>query len=181
MGTPDISGFEGTKRSYEIHAVKAVQAFGDTKVITLETIDAKFALGDDTRANLEAATGVYDSTTQKLRLSGGIKLTTTNGYTAELKDANVDIEAGNVDSSTGVMIRGKEGVITSDSIEVLDRGKHVFFRGNVKVVFTPSEKDEKPEAAAGTAGAAAPAPASAPTPAPATAPAIIQAAPDGST
>jgi lipopolysaccharide export system protein LptC len=179
MGTPNISGFEGTKRSYEIHAEKAVQAFGDTKVITLKTITAKFALGDDTRANLEAVTGVYDSNTQKLKLSGGIKLTTTNGYTAELKDADVDVEAGNVDSTTGVSIRGKEGVITSDSIEVRDRGKHVFFRGNVKVVFTPSEKDEKPDAAGSTADAASPAPASAP--APATAPAIIQAAPDGST
>jgi lipopolysaccharide export system protein LptC len=176
MDKPHISGFEGTKRSYEIHAKKAVQAFGDTKVITFETITAKFAMGDDGRANLEAATGTYDSNTQKLRLGGGITLVTTSGYTAELEDADVDVEAGNVDSDTGVSIRGKEGVITSDSIEVRDRGKHVFFRGNVKVVYQPPETPDKPEKQEQAGGTA-----EAPAPAPAATPAVIEAAPNGST
>ena len=67
-------------------------------------------------------------------------------------------------------IRGKEGSITADSIEVLDRGKHIFFRGNVKVSYQPPETPDK-KAAGGTAEASAPAPA----------PATIEAAPDGST
>jgi len=174
MDKPHISGFEGTKRAYEIYAAKATQALGDAKVVTLETIEAKFALGDDVRANLDAVSGVYDSVTQKLRLAGGIRLATTNGYKAELKEADINIEAGNVASDTGVMIQGKEGRITADSIEVLDRGKHVFFRGNVKVVYHPPETPEK-KIGAGTAEATAPAAA------PGTAPATIQATPDGST
>jgi lipopolysaccharide export system protein LptC len=175
MDKPHISGFDGTKRSYEIHAATATQALGNAKVVTLETIEAKFALGDDVRANLDAVSGIYDSDTQKLKLMGGIELETSNGYRAELTEADVDVEAGNVASDTGVMIEGKEGRITSDSIEVLDRGKHVFFRGNVKVVYHPPEAAEEKDAAGGSADASAPAA----TPAPA--PAMIEATPDGST
>jgi lipopolysaccharide export system protein LptC len=173
MDQPHISGFEGTKRAYEIHAAKATQALGDTKAVVLETIEAKFALGDNVRANLDAVSGIYDSDTQKLRLMGGIQLSTSNGYEAELKEADIDVEAGDVASDTGVLIRGKEGSITADRIEVLDRGKHVFFRGNVKVVYQPPETPEKKEDAGGSADASAPAAAPAP--------AMIQATPDGST
>ncbi len=173
MDKPHISGFEGTKRAYEIHAAKATQALGDAKVVTLETIEAKFALGDNVRANLDAVSGVYDSDTQKLKLMGGIELATSNGYKAELKEADVDVDAGTVASDTGVRIHGKEGAITADSIEVLDRGKHVFFRGNVKVVYHPSEAPEKKGDAGGTAEASP----SAAVPAPV----VIEATPDGST
>jgi lipopolysaccharide export system protein LptC len=173
MDKPHISGFDGTKRAYEIHAAKATQALGNTKVVTLETIEARFALGDNVHANLDAGSGIYDSDTQKLKLMGGIQLDTSNGYKAELEEADVDVEAGNVASDTGVMIEGKEGKITADSIEVLERGKHVFFRGNVKVVYHPAETPEKKEEAGGSADASAPAAAPAP--------AIIEATPDGST
>jgi lipopolysaccharide export system protein LptC len=175
MDKPHISGFDGTKRAYEIHAAKATQALGNAKVVTLETIEAKFALGDNGRANLEAVAGIYDGDSQMLKLMDGIELETTNGYRAELREADIDVEAGNVASDTGVLIEGKEGRITADSIEVLDRGKHVFFRGNVKVVYSPPETPEKSAPAAPSAGATAP------TTAPAPAPAMIEATPDGST
>ena len=169
MDKPHISGFDGTKRAYEINAVSAVQQLGNAKVMTFQTIQARFALGDDVRANLRAATGIYDDNTKKLNLTGGIDLATTNGYTARLEAADVDIDKGTVNSDTGVKISGKEGWITSDSVEVLDRGKHVFFRGNVKVHFEPPETpDDKP------AGADAEPPS-------AVAPTDATAAPDGST
>ena len=52
MDKPHISGFDGTKRAYEVHAEKATQELGNAKVVTLETIQARFALGDDVRANV---------------------------------------------------------------------------------------------------------------------------------
>jgi len=172
MDKPHISGFDGTKRAYEINAATATQELGNPKVMTFQTIQARFALGDDGRANLKAATGVYDDNTKKLNLSGGIDLTTTNGYVARLEAADVDVDKGTVKSDTSVRISGKEGWITADSIEVLDRGKHVFFRGNVKVQFQPPESaEDEPDK---------PADATAQTP-PAVVPADATAAPDGST
>lgn len=161
MDKPHISGFDGTKRAYEVNAAKAVQALGNPKVVNLETIDARFAVAEDVRANLVARAGIYDANTQKLTLDGGIEVTTTNGYSGSLEHADVDIEKGTVFSDTGVLLRGKEGQITADSIEVLDQGKHIFFRGNVKLHFTPPEEtaSDKAGEADGTTPEAATAPA----------------------
>jgi lipopolysaccharide export system protein LptC len=175
MDKPNISGFDGTRRAYEVHAEKATQQLGNPKIVTLETIVARFAIGDKARANIEAVTGVYDGNTQMLKLTDGISLTTTDGYSAEIDHADVDIEKGNIVSDAPVVIRGKEGSITANSIEVLDRGKHIFMRGDVKLVYTPPEQpeEEEPPATEATAGTAE-------TP-PGSAPATIEAAPDGST
>jgi lipopolysaccharide export system protein LptC len=143
MDKPHISGFDGTKQSYEVNAAKAVQALGNPKVVNLETIDANFAVADDVRARVVAKAGVYDADTQKLKLDGGIEITTTNGYTGRLDHADVEIEKGTVFSDTGVDLAGKEGRITADGIEVLDHGKHIVFRGNVKVHFTPPEDEAR--------------------------------------
>jgi lipopolysaccharide export system protein LptC len=95
---------------------------------------------EDMRAHLLAKAGIYDANTQKLELSGGISVTTDSGYAGTLDAARVDIEKGTVFTDTGVALEGKEGSITADSLEVLDRGKHIFFRGNVKVRFDPPEE-----------------------------------------
>jgi lipopolysaccharide export system protein LptC len=173
MDKPHISGFDGTKRAYEVNAEKAVQALGNPKVVNLETIDARFAVAEDVRANLVARAGIYDANTQKLTLDGGIEITTTNGYSGSLEHADVDIEKGTVFSDTGVLLRGKEGQITADSIEVLDQGKHIFFRGNVKLHFTPPEETATDKAGEGSG--ATPEAASAP------APETNEPAPDGAT
>ena len=97
-------------------------------------------------------------------------LTTTNGYDGEARrGGRRRRERAAVASTTGVKIRGKEGSVTADSIEVLDNGKHIFLRGNVKVVYHPPETPDK-DASGGTAEAP-----------PALAPATIEAVPDGST
>ena len=36
MDKPHISGFDGTKRAYEVHAEKATQELGNAKIVTLE-------------------------------------------------------------------------------------------------------------------------------------------------
>ncbi len=170
MDKPHISGFEGTRQAYEVTAATAVQALGNPKVVNLETIDARFAVADDVRAHLLAKAGVYDADTQKLTLDGGIDITTTNGYTGRLEHADIDIEKGTVFSDSGVDLGGKEGRITADSIEVLDRGKHIFFRGNVKVRYAPPEEEGGGAAAASAAG-----------PAPDALPEITEPASDGAT
>jgi hypothetical protein len=51
------------------------------------------------------------------------------------------------------MLRGAEGQITADSLQVLDRGKHIVFRGNVKLHYAPPE-ETGPAKAKDDAGAA---------------------------
>ncbi len=150
MDKPHISGFDGTKRAYEVNAVKAVQDLDNPKVMVFEQVKARFGMGDGVKASVDADTGTYDSGSSKLLLKGDVLLVTTNGYQAKLQVADIDVDKGTVLSSEPVEINGAQGTLNADTLELLDSGKHVFFRGNVKVIYYPPDKGDD---AAGTSGA----------------------------
>ena len=151
MKKPHISGFEGTRRSYEVTADHAVQDLNNPKMMTMTTITARIGTGDGGTAHVQAATGVYDGNTSKLRLSDGITVETSDGYKATLQDADIDVDSGKMTSQKPVEIVTDQLTVKADTIEVQDQGKHVWFRNNVTVVYTP--KDEP----AGDAATAKPA------------------------
>jgi lipopolysaccharide export system protein LptC len=137
MDKPHISGFEGTRRAYEVKADSAVQSLDDPKVLTFSKIDAHIGLEDAGVATVGAATGVYNGNDNTLHLKDGIAIDTDTGYSARTEAALVDFGAGSLVSDTPVQMQGKEGSIRADSVEVTDRGKHIIFRGGVSVTFNP--------------------------------------------
>lgn len=154
MEKPNISGFEGTRHAYEVKAIQAIQDLDNPKVITLKEIAARIGIGAGATAMIDAASGVFDSTTKLLVLKGGITLVTTNGYKATFKDARVDLGKGDLASDEPVEISGAEGTINANSIKVVDRGARVTFGGGVHLVLTPDNKPD-PVAAPAKAGTAA--------------------------
>lgn len=147
MDAPHISGFEGTRRAYEVKATRAIQSLDDPKVLTFEQIDAHIGLDDGGTATVVAGTGIYNGNDNTLELKNDISITTTTGYAATIREAAVDLAKGNLRSSAPVAIRAKEGTLRADSIEVTDRGKYVAFRGGVSVTFMPpGELATPPEA-----------------------------------
>lgn len=152
MKKPHISGFEGTRRAYDVSAARAVQDLANPKVVTLDKINARLGMGDSGTAHIVAAKGDYDGDTNKLVLSGGVSLKTSDGYKATLEEANIDIGSGTMTSSKPLEIVTATASIKANGIEVRDEGKHIWFRNGVTVVFTPT--DTAPD---GAATAAAPA------------------------
>ena len=147
MREPHISGFEGTRRAYEVKADSAVQSLSDPKVLTFNAINAHIGLEDAGTATVDATTGVYNGNNNTLQLKDGIAIKTTNGYSASIQAAAVDLAKGSLTSSQPIEIRSKEGVLRADSMEVSDRGKHVIFRGGVSITYTPpAELATPPEA-----------------------------------
>ena len=57
MKAPHISGFTGTKQSYELKALRALQDLDNPKVVRLEKIDGHFGIGKDQTAMLSDADG----------------------------------------------------------------------------------------------------------------------------
>lgn len=137
MNAPHISGFEGTRRAYEVKAARAIQSLNDPKVLTFEQINARIGLDNAGTATVVAGTGVYDGNNSTLNLKNGITIQTTTGYAATIDEAAVDLAKGSLQSSAPVEIHAKEGTLRADSIEVTDRGKYVAFRGGVSVNFMP--------------------------------------------
>ena len=147
MKTPHISGFEGTRRAYEVTAAHAIQSLSDPKVLTFETINAHIGLDNAGTATVDAGTGVYNGNNNTLELKDGISVHTTTGYSAKVEQAAVDLAAGSLQTSHPVEIQGKEGTLRADSMVVTDRGKHVTFHGGVSVTFMPpAELASAPEA-----------------------------------
>ena len=106
MEKPHIFGFEGSRRAYQVDAARAFQDLANPKVVTLEEIVAKFGVGSGATATVDAALGVFDGNTKGLVLKDGITLTTTNGYTAILKEAAIDMENGHLKTEMPVEIKG---------------------------------------------------------------------------
>jgi lipopolysaccharide export system protein LptC len=137
MDKPHISGFEGTRRAYEVKADSAVQSLDDPKVMTFKAIDASVGLDAAGTATIDAATGVYDGNANTLVLKDGIAIKTTTGYWASFKEAAIDLAAGSLVSSQPIEIRTNEGTIRANSVEVSERGKRIAFRNGVSVTYLP--------------------------------------------
>lgn len=138
MDKPQISGFEGTRRAYEVKADRAVQALGNPKVVTFEQIAAKIGLEDAGTATIDAELGVFDGNNDTLQLSDGIAIKTTTGYWASFEEAAIDLKQGTLKSDQPIEIRTAQGTIRANGVEVTDRGKRIAFLNGVSVTYLPS-------------------------------------------
>lgn len=148
MKAPHISGFTGTKQSYEVKALRALQDLDNPKIVRLEQIDGHFGIGNGQTATVSATNGVFDGTTNKLRLTDGIALATTDGYKAKLTDADIDIGKGQLATGKPLHIEGSIGSINANGLSVENNGKHIIFTGGVSVSVTPPDEPAAGEGAA---------------------------------
>ena len=147
MDKPHISGFEGTRRAYEVKADSAMQSLDDPKVVTFRKVDAHIGLEDAGIATVNAATGVYNGNSNMLDLKDGISIKTTTGYAASFESASVDLAKGSLSSSRPIEITTSEGSLRANSVEVSDRGKKIVFSGGVSVSYMPPDELAAPAAA----------------------------------
>ena len=137
MQKPHISGFEGTRRAYEVRADTAVQSLDDPKVVTFKQIVGHFGLDEAGEATVDAGVGVYNGNTNMLALRDGINMQTTNGYAGKFTDANIDLGKGTLTSTQPLFLSTTDGSIHANAVTVTDRGKHVTFTNGVSVTYLP--------------------------------------------
>jgi lipopolysaccharide export system protein LptC len=154
MTKPHISGFEGTRRSYEVRAVQAVQDLNNPNIVRMNDVTARLGMGNDETAHVQAKSGTYNGDTNNLVLTDGITVDTTNGYKATLQDAQIDITTGAMVSSNPLEVATAHGTVKAHAVEVQDQGKHIVFKDGVTVVYTPPD-DATDGAASGGQPAAA--------------------------
>jgi lipopolysaccharide export system protein LptC len=138
MDKPQISGFEGTRRAYEVKADRAVQALDNPKVVTFEQIAAKIGLEDAGTATVDAEMGVFDGNNDTLTLSEGISIETTTGYWATFVEAAIDLREGSLTSDQPIEIRTEQGTIRANGVAITDHGKRIAFLNGVSVTYLPA-------------------------------------------
>jgi len=149
MEQPRLSGFTRDGRAYEVTATAAAQDVTKPDIVELHDIHAKVQMQDKGSIQVSAATGIYDTKGETLKLAQDIVLTSSAGYECRLSEALVDTREGNVLSEHPVAVKMLQGTLNANRLEVVNSGDLVRFGGGVDMVLTLNQ----PDAAQNKAGA----------------------------
>lgn len=137
MSSPELNGVTSDNRPYAMKADRAIQDPAQQNIIQLEGIDAKVPIDAVNSAAILAARGVYDSKANTLDISSPMTIESTNGITAKLNSAFLDIDEGMMRTSKPVEIAQNGSVITADSMSVVENGKVLVFENRVRLNIVP--------------------------------------------
>ncbi|HEY5817129.1 MAG TPA: LPS export ABC transporter periplasmic protein LptC [Mesorhizobium sp.] len=133
MANPKLEGVTKENRPYSLNAQRAIQDLKAQDLIELEHISAKLPINTKDWATIGASKGVYDRVANTLNVGQPFKVKTTEGMTAMLQSAFVDIAKGSLTTGDPVDIELKGGRVQAGSLSVLDKGNQLVFEKNVRV------------------------------------------------
>ncbi|HMQ57891.1 MAG TPA: LPS export ABC transporter periplasmic protein LptC, partial [Rhizobiaceae bacterium] len=138
MSNPKLNGFTQDRRPYAMTAARAVQDLSQPQIIALENIVAKLPIDAKNEAQVRAPAGVFDNGANTLELKGAFVVKTTDGMTAKMQSAFIDMNSNDLKTADPVDITLDDTHIVADSMNVTKGGKVMTFERNVRVVMQPS-------------------------------------------
>lgn len=139
MANPKLDGMTSGDRPYSVRAARAIQDLSGTKTVDLERLQADVPLTADVMARITANAGTYDSEANTLDLMNRIRVETTDGMSAELETAAIDLARGGMSTPDPVRISMPGAVIEADRLTVEDNGRRLLFENQVKLVVQPGQ------------------------------------------
>lgn len=138
MNQPILAGQNGKDQPYRMKADRAIQAIGDTSVVTLENIEAELPMGDGEEAVLIAEQGIFNQVEETLVFDKPLQVTTSSGMVAKFPSAQYDVGLGNFVSEGSIDIKLDGAQINADKITMSNNGQLVSLEQNVKMTVNPS-------------------------------------------
>ena len=139
MANPKLDGLTGDKRPYAMRAERAFQEIGRDGLVELEKITAELPFGTNSTARLRAGGGFFDNTRNVLDLGRTVELTTSDGMTAKLASARIDIAKNSLSTDKPVDISSAGSRITAGKLSVSEGGKLLVFETNVRLTIDPKK------------------------------------------
>jgi lipopolysaccharide export system protein LptC len=149
MEAPKLGGFTRDGRPYDLKARTAAQDLTNPGVLELTGVHATVQTQDRAQVDLKAATGVYDTKADLLTLHTDIVLTSSNGYSARLNQATVDIKKNRITSNEPVEVKLTNGTVNANALEVTDNGEVIRFDNGVEMNVVPPPPSESAAPAPG--------------------------------
>ncbi len=151
MELPRIAGYTRDARAYELSAQSADQDLIHPENVELKGIAAKVELQNDAFVEMSAASGLYNTKAEQVRLGQSILLKSSSGYEARLTDALIDMRSGQIVSDQPVEVKLLNGVLNARRLEVAESGALVRFSGGVAMILNLNR-----DAVTGSVGASSP-------------------------
>jgi lipopolysaccharide export system protein LptC len=133
MVMPRLTGVDDEGFPFVVTAATAVQEARGSDRVRLEDVNADITLREGT-IHVEAARGLVDTRTHELDVSGGIRVTSDDGYDARTPAAKADLKAGTVRGENGIEATGAFGRITADRFTMNRTTRQLRFTGNVRMM-----------------------------------------------
>jgi LPS export ABC transporter protein LptC len=142
-----IDGFhfaknDGDKENWDLKARKA-EMKKDSKVAELEDLEAVFCAKNGTTLNLKADSGMFDTQSKSVKLSGdeknGVVITSNSGYRMSTRNLDWNDKEKKLSTDGVVTLRGKNISIEGKGMVARSDLQEVRINNGVKTVFTPSK------------------------------------------
>ena len=144
MEHPKLSGYKRDGRPYQLLAASGVQDIKKPSVVELNEIDARVTMPDNSVVRLRAPDGVYDTVKDFMQLQRDIRVTSSSGYDARLKSADLDFKAGTIVSRDPVAVETHSSNIAANSMTISENGNTIVFIGNVRSTLSPADATPAP-------------------------------------
>ena len=133
MVMPRLTGLDNDGLPFVVTAATAVQESRGSDTVRLEDVVAEITLAEG-KLHVEAARGVVDTRQHLLDVSGGIRVTSEDGYNARTPAAKADLRTGTVHGENGIEATGTFGRITADRFAINRATRQLRFTGNVRML-----------------------------------------------
>lgn len=138
MEKPAVAGRNADGIQYSMRAERALQDIKTPNVLALETINAAVPVNDKIIARVEAESGIFDRSTDKLDLDKPFIVRLNTGLEAKFKSAFLDVKSGTLESNEQVAISNESMSIVAQSLKMTDKGRIITFAGDVRMNANPS-------------------------------------------
>ena len=137
MNNPRYVGRTSDAEPFEVSAASAYLDRAQPDRIHLEQVAADIATAGKRDIRLLAGSGVYDRKAEDVDLSGGVELTTSDGYRLETPSVLLNLGRGQVLGREPIAGAGPSGTIAAERFEFRDGGDRLRFMGRVRVTLHP--------------------------------------------
>jgi lipopolysaccharide export system protein LptC len=133
MERPKMAGFDKNNRPYDVRALQAIQDLSQPGKVLLKSIEAKLPMDATSFATVDASSGIFDTTSERLSLQDRISIVGARGMDLLLLDADIDIKSGTMESAKPVKVTSESTRLAADSVRVEQSGKRIVFDKRVKM------------------------------------------------
>jgi lipopolysaccharide export system protein LptC len=139
MDRPRLTGARPGGGGYVINAAKAIQDVRNPSDVDLVEIDGDIVPPDRDMLHLTATAGHYDSSRERLDLSGAVRLKNSS-YAIDLRSARIEFKTGAYSSREPLTVITTSGAtMSADSGSARDNGDEITFEGHVKSTFRSND------------------------------------------